>query len=296
MSYKCICNLEFKSSNKLKNHKNNCKKIKDAIINSPICYCGEKLKPIIHNGILEYQKNCGKSECRSKHFSIKFKGTKWSDKRKINAFKLKIWHKEKIIKYGEFICKKCNKKFKSNTSLRAHKASCGHNNEVICEICNKKFKKNSGLATHKLRFHNNTSKGIKYRKKMKIIGQNVQKHLRNNPNFISNLEKYFENVFLKNIKYKKQFYIKTKNSKYYYDFYIKEKNLIIEVDGDYWHINPVKYNYEEMSDYIKEYKEKEIKKEAYIIKRGYNIIRFWENDIYNNHKHIKKELNKWLKQ
>jgi len=45
-----------------------------------------------------------------------------------------------------------------------------------------------------------------------------------------------------------------------------------------------------MSQYIQEYKKIELEKEAYLINNGYNIIRFWEDDIQNNIEDVKGRL------
>ncbi len=111
----------------------------------------------------------------------------------------------------------------------------------------------------------------------------------------SNLEKTFEKQFLKNIKLKRQFRLNTENTLYIYDFYIKELNLIIEVDGDYWHINPKRFKFEDMPEYIQKYKQREKEKQLHAEKHSFNIIRFWEYDIHNNSSVIEEELNKWLK-
>lgn len=65
-------------------------------------------------------------------------------------------------------------------------------------------------------------------------------------------------------------YIEQKRlGKYLVDFYLPSANVVIEADGDYWHNRP-------------ERKQKDIKKDQYLISRGYKVLRFKEQDIKNN--------------
>ena len=54
----------------------------------------------------------------------------------------------------------------------------------------------------------------------------------------SKLEKYFETEFLKKLKVKYTWQFEAKDIQRSYDFYLPEHNLLIEVDGDYYHVNP----------------------------------------------------------
>ena len=65
-----------------------------------------------------------------------------------------------------------------------------------------------------------------------------------------------------------------------YDFYLKEYNLLIEADGDYWHVNPNKYlNENDLTEVQKINKQNDIFKNKLATDKGYNILRFWESDI-----------------
>lgn len=291
MSYKCICDKEFNSSNELGKHKKKFFEIKKAIENAPLCDCGDKLGFVTHNGVLKYRTNCGKTECRSNKAKKFFTGRTHSDEHRVNLNKTKMRNNIRIK--GEFRCEKCNKVFTSNTSLRAHKASCCkyEGKQFVCEVCGKNFKKNSGLATHKLSQHNNNPI---YKAKMKKNAYNMLEKRKANKG-TSNLEKIFEKQFLSGIKFSRQFRLNTGDDLYIYDFYIKKSNLIIEVDGDYWHINPKRFNFNEMPTYLQEYKQREHDKQSYAKQHSYNIVRFWEYDIHNNPDNIKEELDKWLK-
>ena len=68
---------------------------------------------------------------------------------------------------------------------------------------------------------------------------------------------------------------------YLYDFYIKDKNTLIEVDGDWFHFNKKKHN--KITSVVQENTINNDKIKNNIAKKeGYNLIRFWEDDINNN--------------
>jgi len=108
-------------------------------------------------------------------------------------------------------------------------------------------------------------------------------------NYTSNLEKTFAKILDKlNIKYQQFYYAESIKS--FYDFYIPKYNLIIEVDGDFWHCNP---NSKFSIPKYKTQKRNIIKdniKNDWAIKNGYKLLRFWEDDINNNVKQVKKIL------
>ena len=89
------------------------------------------------------------------------------------------------------------------------------------------------------------------------------------------------------IKYIHSYYIESIGK--IYDFYLPDYNIIIEVDGDFWHCNPIKH-------IIPECKTQEINlendkfKTQWAINNGYTLLRFWENDINNNIKQVKQIL------
>ena len=107
--------------------------------------------------------------------------------------------------------------------------------------------------------------------------------------YTSKLEKTFANILeLMGIEYERFFYVK--EIKAFYDFYLPKYNTIIEVDGDFWHCNPDKFP---IPKYITQQTnlERDKIKNQWATDNGYNIIRFWENDINNNINFIKESLN-----
>ncbi|WP_080845550.1 hypothetical protein [Cytobacillus gottheilii] len=73
--------------------------------------------------------------------------------------------------------------------------------------------------------------------------------------------------------------------KYYVlDFYDTKNNLAIEVMGDYWHANPLRYtDYDSLHDIQKKDIKRDKSKKTYFKKnRNLNILYLWERDINNN--------------
>lgn len=87
--------------------------------------------------------------------------------------------------------------------------------------------------------------------------------------------------------------------KYYCDFYIPESHLIIEVFGDYWHVNPKIYD-TKGNDFSKKplnsYQSKFLDEKYDEIKilelesAGFNVLVLWENDIKNDQRFIVDEI------
>ena len=99
----------------------------------------------------------------------------------------------------------------------------------------------------------------------------------------SKLEKTFEDNILNQINdivYSKQFYAKP--IKAFYDFYLPKYNLIIEVDGDFWHCNPSTIHSEAIYESQKNNLLRDQEKNKWAKNNGFDIIRFWENDINDN--------------
>lgn len=94
-----------------------------------------------------------------------------------------------------------------------------------------------------------------------------------------------------NIKYQRE-----KGIKYYsIDNYLAESNLMIEVQGDYWHVNPLKFpNKINKAQYERISKDKA--KHTYT-KNHYNveILYLWESDVYDNLEMCEKLILKYIK-
>ena len=88
-------------------------------------------------------------------------------------------------------------------------------------------------------------------------------------------------LFQNNIKFETQYdvYYNNKNFKTY-DFYLSDFNLLLEADGDYWHVNPIKYSSIDLLTEVQiRNKDNDKIKNKLAVDKGYNLERFWECDI-----------------
>lgn len=80
-----------------------------------------------------------------------------------------------------------------------------------------------------------------------------------------------------------------------FDFYIPSKNMIVEVDGDYWHANPMLYEQKDLNKTQLRNQRNDKYKETLAKGNGYKFERVWEYDLKNNYKEEKKRFKKLLK-
>jgi hypothetical protein len=232
----------------------------------------------IHPHVISSCQVCGKEvinsitcsrECHGQRLSKLYAGRKITDewKKKQNEAK----KKENIIKYGNFICEKCQKVFETNTSLRAHKSYCTPKENIInvtCEDCGKIFKTERGLKIHE-KCHNqqwNMTRVEKIRERAR--SRKTQSTSKSEIAFYKRLTDFFgESDVIHKFKFD--------GCSHEYDFFILSKKIIVEFDGDYWHGNKRLYTLTSR-----------MKKQFYIdrswgekaIRAGYNIKRIWESE------------------
>lgn len=92
------------------------------------------------------------------------------------------------------------------------------------------------------------------------------------------------------------YYINEKSFDYYaVDNFLYNNNLIIEVMGDFWHCNPLKYSsFENYDIHIKRIS-RDKAKHTYLKKfYGIEILYLWEDDIYNRLDVCKKLIDKYI--
>jgi len=82
---------------------------------------------------------------------------------------------------------------------------------------------------------------------------------------------------------------------YIFDFYIPSINLLCEVDGDYYHSHPDKYKAEELNEMQVRNKYRDQKKNIIAKGSGYNLERFWEDEILNTPEITTKRLRELIK-
>jgi very-short-patch-repair endonuclease len=104
----------------------------------------------------------------------------------------------------------------------------------------------------------------------------------------SGLEYKFEGLLdLLEIKYIHSYYIESIGK--IYDFYLPKYNILIEVDGDFWHCNPIKHASPECKTQEINIENDKFKSQ-WASDNGYKLLRFWEDDINNNIKQVKQIL------
>jgi G:T-mismatch repair DNA endonuclease (very short patch repair protein) len=111
----------------------------------------------------------------------------------------------------------------------------------------------------------------------------------NTKGYHSKLETRIQGIFNEmGITYTTQFCLKIDKMRRFYDFLLNDIKLIIEVNGDYWHANPLLYKETDILNYkfgIKKAKDiwdrDQFKKEM-AEKKGYTLIYIWETEIHDN--------------
>lgn len=93
-----------------------------------------------------------------------------------------------------------------------------------------------------------------------------------------------------NISHQQEKYIM--NGKYRVDFLLSN-NKIIEVNGDYWHANPLVFDYERLNNMQKNNVLRDIQKNRDVINNGFMLLEIWEKDINENINDIKTKIEKY---
>lgn len=134
---------------------------------------------------------------------------------------------------------------------------------------------------------------------------------------MSKLETYFAKEFLDKHKVKYIYQYKAETINRFFDFAVvltdigleKTKtngithykykpnthiDLLIEIDGDYYHANPNKYNESKLNRTQKRNMRVDEKKNNWAVLNCIPILRIWEDDIYNNKEKVVNELKKYI--
>jgi very-short-patch-repair endonuclease len=79
-----------------------------------------------------------------------------------------------------------------------------------------------------------------------------------------------------------------------YDFRLTDSNILIEVDGDYYHGNPAKYDDKDLNAMQRKNKRTDQKKNMMAGGLKYKLLRFWECDIQDKGSTVKEEIKKHI--
>lgn len=136
--------------------------------------------------------------------------------------------------------------------------------------------------------------GRKHSKKTKEKMSNsaINRIVKEDKLHISELEYKFQENFLDklNIENIHSYYVK--EIKAFYDFYLPKYNILIEVDGDFYHCNPIKYPGGSICKTQEKNLKRDQQKNQWAKDNGFKLLRFWENDIKNNPQQIIEILTK----
>lgn len=80
-----------------------------------------------------------------------------------------------------------------------------------------------------------------------------------------------------------------------FDFYIPSKHMMVEVDGDYFHGNPLIYEAKDLNNMQKRNIKNDKFKEVLARGNGYKLERVWEYELLNEYAAQKKRFKKLLK-
>lgn len=110
----------------------------------------------------------------------------------------------------------------------------------------------------------------------------------------SKLEEDFAKNFLDVLKVEYIYQFEAKDIQRFYDFYLPKSNLIIEIDGDYYHSNPLIYENKTLTPTQKKNKRVDEYKNKWALMHGIPILRIWEHDIRKNPQKVMKMLKEEL--
>lgn len=85
--------------------------------------------------------------------------------------------------------------------------------------------------------------------------------------------------------------IENNNFNFRPDFRLEDKKIIIEVHGDYWHSNPLFYDFEDLTEHQKVKVEKDNFKKNYYESLDYTVIILWEHQILTEYDKVVAYLN-----
>jgi len=165
-----------------------------------------------------------------------------------NNIRLKMMNNAKKVERIKVFCKNCGKEiYRKNSIIKRNK------NQYCSILCHQ----NSIEMKNQLIHMNNIQNKNKLPNKLEKTGKSLLDNL--------------------NINYEEQYLI---NGKICVDVYIKKYNLIIQWWGDYWHGHPTKIKNNIPDKRQKKRMILDISQEKYLKKCGYNLLCFWEYEVY----------------
>ena len=187
-------------------------------------------------------------------------------------------------------CTNCGKEIKVIPYNYNKTNSFGDNHNFCCQECYWEYRKKYYIG------EKSTMLNYQYTEdQLEKIRNNLLKNSRSSKRFDSNIQLSINNI-LDNSKIK---YEREKIFTYYaVDNYLTDYNLIIEVMGDYWHSNPLRYNENKYKLNKKQFVwiKKDKQKHSYIKNHeNINILYLWETDINKNIELCEKLILEYIK-
>lgn len=75
-----------------------------------------------------------------------------------------------------------------------------------------------------------------------------------------------------------------------FDFYLTDYNVYVEIDGDYFHSNPIMYPSGPVTKTQKVNYFRDIKKNQFCVDKGLSLVRVWENQIMKQREVVKETI------
>lgn len=187
-------------------------------------------------------------------------------------------------------CTNCGKEIKVIPYNYNKTNSFGDNHNFCCQECYWEYRKKYYIG------EKSTMLNYQYTEdQLEKIRNNLLKNSKSSKRFDSNIQLSINNI-LDNSKIK---YEREKIFTYYaVDNYLTDYNLIIEVMGDYWHSNPLRYNENKYKLNKKQFVwiKKDKQKHSYIKNHeNINILYLWETDINKNIELCEKLILEYIK-
>jgi very-short-patch-repair endonuclease len=155
--------------------------------------------------------------------------------------------------------------------------------ELICEFCGKTFLRYpSEVKSNKIRGYTKSycSNKCKYSDPNRILQLIKINNNQSKNKELNKLEKFGSEIIKKlNIEFIEQYLI---NNKITVDVYIPKSKLIVQWWGNYWHGHPNILKDKEPNKSQSKRMVLDKSQDKYLKKCGYNILYFWESDVYKN--------------
>lgn len=237
------------------------------------CGCGKELKMAIKKGGFGYGDYVQNHFFRDRNFIAK-NSKKMSDSRQGEnnpAFGKKPWN------YG----------LTSETNNAVKQISEKMKNRIVSNETREKLKqamierRKNGFEGNKGNKHTKQTKELLRKLALNQFSNGILKQTKTEPhNMVCD--------FLTKNKIK---FIEEKNNGIFsFDVYLTDYDIYIEIDGDYWHSNPIFYKDGPQTKTQKINYFRDLRKNEFCRQNNLTILRIWENDIKNNFEQVAKKI------